>query len=358
MADLCLVQARLCAQLGSTMYARLLDEVAVDVRLGGPAWQVLQQLAGCPEGDYPALRLLGSVHGLVLQGRAPELALHYPSVGGAPQDGLWDQFRAVLEDHRQTLRGLVTRAPQTNEVGRSAALLGGFATVSTQTGLPLRTLEIGSSAGLNLLWDAYRYRSGSWSWGDPLSPVVLDDVFDGPVPSVGAVTVDERAGCDLTPVDVATEEGRLTLLAFVWPDQQVRRRRLEAAIQVFRASPSQPRVERADALSWLERQLAEPSTGTATVVTHSVVTTYLDRETNAALDELLARHGRRATMRSPLARLSVESVTGGPFEIRLRTWPGDNERLLGHAGGHGLPVVWKARGLAHPAAAITSGRQT
>jgi hypothetical protein len=342
MAQLCLVQARLCERLGSTMYAELLDHVADDVRGAGPAWEVLQDLAGCPEGAYPALRLLGAVHRIVLEDRAPELERHYPSAGGHPGDGLWAAFHSVLTGHGEELRALVQGPPQTNEVGRSAALLGGYATVAGETGLPLRTLEIGASAGLNVIWDEYRYRSGTWSWGDPRASVLIDDVFDGPAPDLAPARIDERAGCDLNPVDVTTDQGRLTLLSFVWPDQQVRRRRLEAAIEVFRAVTPRPRIDQADALSWLEERLIERRLGVATVVAHSVVVTYFDDATRAALAELLARHGEQATPESPLARLTVEPDPSGRLEIRLRTWPAGEERLLGTVGGHGLPVRWGA----------------
>lgn len=342
LAHLCLVQSRLCDRLGSPMYAGLLNDVAVDVRGGGPAWDVLQELAGCPEGAYPALRLLGSVHRLVLTGRAPALARHYPSAGGEPGPDLWSTFRAVIEEHKEELRQLVSHPPQTNEVGRSASLLTGYATVASQTGLPLRTLEIGASAGLNLVWDEYRYTSGSWSWGAPESLVCIDGVFDGPAPSLPDVRVVERIGCDLAPIDVTGEDGRLTLSSFVWPDAHARRERLEAAIEVFRSTDPMPRVEQADAATWLDAQLAQTRPGVATVVSHSVVLTYLDEEARYALAELLARYGERASAHAPLAQLGIEADDSGLFEIRLRTWPGGKERLLGTASGHGLPIRWAA----------------
>src|SRR5204863_254585 len=82
----------------------------------------------------------------------------------------WPAFRDTLEQQRDTLRGLVHRPCQTNEVGRAAALFGGFLLVARETGLPLRLLEIGASAGLNLRWDHYRYEQGDAGWGDRASP--------------------------------------------------------------------------------------------------------------------------------------------------------------------------------------------
>jgi hypothetical protein len=341
MADLCRAQERLCRQLGSELYVGLLGHMAEDVSAGGPVWQVLRVLAGCPEGSYPALRLLGSVHRLVLEGRAPLLARHYASVGGRPGPGVWEDFVAVVEHHRDELRELVQRTPQTNEVGRSAALLGGFLEVAAATHLPLRVLEVGASAGLNLAWDRYRYESGDWAWGPEDAGVRLPDAFTGATPPGATVDVVERQGCDLEPVDLSSEDGRLTLLSYVWPDQEARIARLRGAIDVVRSLEPPVQVQRAEAVPWLGERLAAPPPGVVTVVVHSVVLTYFDDAAHAAFTGLLEDAGRRATGRTPLAHLSLEG-SGQRFEVRLRTWPDGRGRLLAVTGGHGLPVDWRA----------------
>lgn len=127
--------AQLCRQLGSPLYAALLKQVAVDVEMEGPCWVVLQGHEADPLGSALPLRFIGAVHRLVLQGRAPTLARHYPSVGGnAEADGLWTAFLGTVEEHRETLRELVLCPVQTNAVGRSAALLSGFLLVAQETG--------------------------------------------------------------------------------------------------------------------------------------------------------------------------------------------------------------------------------
>src|SRR5205807_91380 len=82
------------------------------------------------------------------------------------------------------------------------------------------------------------------------------------------VAVVERRGCDLNPIDATSEEGSLTLRSFIWADQLQRFRLLEGAIEVARRVPAQ--VERIDAVSFLERELAAPRPDVATVVYHSV----------------------------------------------------------------------------------------
>ncbi|MGH3341956.1 MAG: DUF2332 family protein, partial [Carbonactinosporaceae bacterium] len=155
------MQARGCEQLGSPFYAGLMRHAADDVRGGGVLADVLARHADDPEDSALALRLFGAVHQLVLEGRAPQLDPYYPSVGGADPDPerAWPVFRLVAAQHREAVRRLLSHPPQTNDVGRSAALLGGLLHVVARTGLAVRLYEIGASAGLNLRADHFRYES-------------------------------------------------------------------------------------------------------------------------------------------------------------------------------------------------------
>ena len=137
--------------------------------------------------DALALRLLGGVHRMVLAGDAPDLARHYPSTGG---DGDAAVGVVALPRPRSATRppavlDALTRPPQTNEVGRSASLVPGFLHVAKSTGLPLRLLELGASAGLNLRVDRYRYEQDGVGWGDPASAVRFDDLWPDATPPLG-----------------------------------------------------------------------------------------------------------------------------------------------------------------------------
>src|SRR6266496_3277181 len=92
----------------------------------------------------------------------------------------WPVFRDALSEHRDRIRALLASGCQTNEVGRSAALLGGFLEVAHRSRKPLVILEIGASAGLNLLWDRYRYESSQGAWGDAGSHVRFTHSFEAP----------------------------------------------------------------------------------------------------------------------------------------------------------------------------------
>jgi hypothetical protein len=231
-------QAGWCRKLGSQLYGHLLERAADDVEAGGPASRALED-RDASQRSMLGLRLMGSVHRLVLQGDAPDLARVYPSTGGrADTEVAWRAFSALLEERWEDVGRGIERPVQTNEVGRAGALIGGFLEVARATGKPLRVLEVGASAGLNLRWDRFSYEARGETWGPPDSPVRLCS-FNGDVPLPFDVTarVAERAGCDTDPVDPTTEDGRLTLLSYLWADQIARVRLLRAALEVAAEVP-------------------------------------------------------------------------------------------------------------------------
>jgi hypothetical protein len=203
-------------------------------------------------------------------------------------------------------------------------------------------LEVGTSAGLNLRFDRYWYEADGATFGDPASPVRFADLWDeGRPPFDTELTIAERRGCDRDPIDAGTEDGRLTLLSYVWPGQTERFTMLRAALDVARDVPVA--IDRADIPDWLTRQLREPATGRATVVFHSITWQYLTNDERAAAESELARVGARATNDAPLAWLRLEpSADRSHPELRVRTWPGGEERLLAHSHYHLGPVRWVA----------------
>lgn len=326
-----------CRETGSGLYARLLDRTLAEVDRPGPFRDILEPHSGDRFGSALALRFLGAVHRLVLEGRAPELAAHYPSAGGTPGAALEDVFVATVAEHADELAVRIDDGVQTNEVGRSASLLGALLDVAA-TGLPLRMFEVGASAGLNLRWDHYHYSAGGSAFGDPASPVRFIDPWVARRPRLDvACTVIERRGCDRSPVDATTPDGRLTLMSYVWPDLVDRFGRLDAAIEVARRVPAV--VDAADAPEWVADRLARPQPGTATVVMHSIVQQYLAPERRRALFDAVAAAGDAATTEAPVAWVRMEPGQDGA-EVRSTRWPGGKERLLAISGYHGPPVRW------------------
>lgn len=313
------------------MYGELFELVAEDLELGGQTAAALRGHEEDPADFAVALRLAGTVHRLVLAGEVPELAVFYPSAGGQWDPVLgWEAFQQVLESHRDEIRAGLEQAPQTNEVGRSAALMGGLLRLTSR--LPVRLCEIGSSAGLNLRADHFAYDGGV---GDPDSPVDLRGGWQGRAPVPRQVEIAERIGSDIAPVDPGTREGALTVTAYVWPDQTERLDRLRGALEVARRVPAT--VLRQDAETFV-RGLALES-GHVTVLWHSVMWQYLSAREQQAAAEAIDELGRQATADHPFARLFLEP-DGADFQVVLREWPGER-RLLGIAHPHGVPVTWK-----------------
>jgi len=332
----------------SPLYARLLEVVIDDAEGDGVCADVF---AHTPDDVEPVLdalplRFLGAIHSLVLAGAAPELAAFYPSAGGTfDAEGenahVPSVFLATIAAHRDDVIAGLSRPVQTNEVGRCASLLPGFLTVAADTGLPLCIFEVGSSAGLNLRWDQYRYEGGAGgsTWGDPSSPLRFDGVFEDPRPAIGVdARVVERRGCDRNPIDAGTAEGQMLLRSFVWPDQRDRFRALDAALSIAATFPVA--VDREDAAVWVEQQLRDVREGVATVLFHSIVWQYLTPDTRGAIKAMLDEAGSRATTDAPLAWLNMEpgAEPAKGADIRLTMWPGGEQRLIARTGYHGTPV--------------------
>lgn len=333
-------QAAICHRLRAPFYGELLELMAGDVG-ERPLWELLGAHAAAPFEDVYPLRLLGGVHHMVLRGDAPDLARHYPSTGG---DGdvraAWPAFRALLTARPPAVVSALERPPQTNDVGRSASLVAGFLLIAAWSGLPLRLLELGASAGLNLHVDCYWYEQQGSGWGDAASPVRFVDLWEhGRPPFEAGAQIVARAGCDLDPIDPTSDDAGVNLRSYVWPDHGDRLARLGAALEVARAAHL--RVERADAVDWLDQRLDQPAQGAATVVFHSIFWQYLSAERQVHVAGRLRAAGEAATPDAPLAWVRLEPAADmSGAELRVANWPGGQDRLVATAGFHFGPVRW------------------
>jgi len=338
-------QAEACASLGSPMYAELLGRLADDIDARGVTAEVLAGHEDDPGPSALALRLVGTVHRLVLERRAGDLATCYPSVGGTwDLATAWPLLQRLLRERGAEIRAGLESAPQTNEIGRAAALTGGLLRIGEVHRLPVRLREIGSSGGLNLNADRFAYLDdGRVVQGPGHSPVRLEDCWRGrPVVPWPDLAVVERLGSDLAPVDATTTDGRLTLTSYVWPDQRERLERLRAAFAVAAEHPVE--VRPVDAVSFVRD--VELREGTTTVLWHSVMWQYLTKEDQAAVTARVETLGAAATERSPFAHLAAEPARRTPgaaheFLVVLRLWPGGERRVIGVMAPHGVPTTWE-----------------
>ena len=274
------------------LYGYAIRGMAEDWEAGGPTRLVCRGHEDAPRGAVIHLRLLAGVFRLVLTGRAPELVRFYPCLGGtAPASQAWPAMRHVIGAHVEEMHAALAVPPQTNEVGRSAALLAGlFDLVAASGARRIRLLELGASAGLNLLLDFYAFRGKSWQFGSIDSKLQFVDPIEGLVkPEPFMIT--DRAGCDLHPVDAATADGRLLLTSFVWPFDLHRHERLNSAFEVAAMHPVH--IDQAAASNWLPCVLAADQ-DELPVVWHSITQMYWPIEEVMAVESILTDYGAQS----------------------------------------------------------------
>jgi hypothetical protein len=244
----------------------------------------------------------------------------------------WADVCSLLGERTEWFRSFVAeQAVQTNEVQRSWGLLPAFLSLGERT---LDLIELGPSAGLNLLWDRYRYRYRAGAWGPADAPVVLEGEERSPVPAgllQARPEVRRRRGIDLNPVDVTTDQGAGLLECFVWADQTERLERLRRAVEVLRGDP--PELIRGDYVELLRALLEERRDDALTVVFQTASMVYLASERHGAVYEVLEQAGREA----PLAWLTYEDESA----LELRVWP-HGQRRVARMDFHGAWLEWLA----------------
>ncbi|MEM8632119.1 MAG: DUF2332 family protein [Pseudomonadota bacterium] len=328
-------QAGACGRLGSPFMEQLMHLIGHHLTPGTPVGARVfgWQQDPSAQASALALRLAGALHAVRLGGD-PGLAAVYPP-NRVRDETLWAAVANALDAHADTLLDWLKSAPQTNEVRRAAVVVPVLHALEKEHGLPLSVSELGCSAGLNLRADQFCLKAGDVTLGDPGSPVVLQPEWRGQLPVAGDPQVASRQGVDLNPLD--PEEDALRILAYIWPDQPERVARTQAATDIAKRTPA--RVDRGDAIAWLERELSQPREGYTHLIFHTIAWQYFPPEVQARGEAVLAAAGARATPSTPLARLSMEP-DGASASVRLTCWPGGATREIARADYHARWVEW------------------
>jgi hypothetical protein len=299
-----------------------------EARGRSPAYEALAEGVA---GDRRILRFLDS---LPPEKRQPNLlfaAARY--LLGVPAD--LAALRALVRpSSRELAEVMLARRTQTNEPARCALLLPALA----QLPQPLALIEVGASAGLTLLVDRYSYDyAGHQIAGlDPQAPT-LRCTPEGPVPlPERPPEIAWRAGLDLNPLSVASDDDVRWLTCLVWPGEGDRQQRLAEAIAAARRDP--PALYRGDLIDDLPALAAQAPAGATLVVYHSAVLAYVAPERRRVFAGLV--RGLGATWLSNegpkvLADVPVEAFTGDPF-LLVR----DGRTPLAIADGHGAWLRW------------------
>jgi hypothetical protein len=327
------------------LYSRLSSSIAED-----PATYRLL-LHAPPLQRFPVL-LFAAVHALLLETPDDPLGAHYPNLSPEPpDDDPYPAFRAFCATHEPQLGGLLAqRTTQTNEVGRCALFLPLLGMIADELG-PLALVDVGTSAGLNLLLDRYSYSYEPGGEVAPGSPVALVCGTRGAVPVPAAMpTVVERVGIDRSPIDVRDDAEARWLEACVWPDQADRFRRLEAAIALARDDP--PPVLVGDAIADLGPAIDARTGGGHPVVMNSWVLSYLSHDDRVAFVAELDRIGATRdvswiSIETPAQTSGLpvaDELTDSEHTVVTMTRWRDGERSVAHlatAHPHGYWMHWR-----------------
>jgi hypothetical protein len=335
-------QAKACAELGSPFTAMVLrcsqDLLTPDTPIGH---HILNWLGDPSIGaDSVPLRLSGALHALDLTEQCPELMAEYPP-NTTSADALQSAIRSAFVNHEAPILHWLKSAPQTNESARSAPLVASGHLLAAHFKMPLRLLELGTSAGLNLRWDHVAVDLGARLLGPKDAAMILRPDWQGDLPKTADLAISHRAGIDLNPLDATRTQDRLRLMSYVWPDQFDRMARMRQALELATDIPAQ--IEKGDAIDWLELKLAKLHSGTVTTVFHTIAWQYFPRAKQLKGKALIEKAGEKATQDAPLAWLSMENDNTPPGAVlTLRLWPGNHTITLGRADFHGRWVRWDA----------------
>jgi len=323
----------------SPLYERISRIVAEDPDL-------LELAAAVPGDRSTANVFLAAIQFLLLRGTDHPLDGYYPSVTDTPRDpdgALAGRLRDFCETYEDDLRPLLaTRRTQTNAVRRTAALYPAISHVARQVDGPLALVELGPSAGLNLLLDRYRYEFGDRTAGPVDAPATVRSQFRGdsvpPLPD-DPPAVHSRVGVDLNPMDVTDPDDADWLRALIWPEHEERRRTLAGAIEAAQDDP--PRLVTGDLLEDLPAVLGEIPADVPVCVFDTLVLYQVPGAVREQLDETV----REFAARRPLHWLAGETEFGDRDGIRLEWTRAEDGAvrtdLLAAFEQHGDWVAWR-----------------
>ena len=335
-------QIAYCRAADAPITARVCSGLLELLRRGtrGAVLDAVRCWPGAPLADALPLRIAGGFHALHLGGIEPALAQIYGGEEGVDDAAI---IGAALHKHEAALLPWLDGPPQTNEAGRSSNFIAAMLWLAERgLGPRFECLEIGSSAGINLMLARYDYDLGGVKVGPQPGAMRFAPEWKGNPPPDYPIEIVSTKGCDVAPVDLTDPAQALRLKAYIWPEHIVRFERMEAA--VAEAGKSPPDLVRMDAASFVEAELVKPQAeGTTRVLMHSIVWQYVPKDQQARVSAAMEAAGARATAERPLAWIALEANrTVHLHELVVRYWPGGAEpRLLARAHPHGAVIDWR-----------------
>ncbi|GEN52530.1 DUF2332 domain-containing protein [Halobacillus faecis] len=276
----------------SDLYKQLSLQIAEDA-------YVLQLCMKSGEGQPVPNLLFASVHDLLLRGADHELASFYQSVTDKldTERNPFPFFKSFcMEQEEAIVQRLKTKRVQTNEVRRCAYLYPVFCSIHKQTEKPLSLIEIGTSAGLQLLWDQYSYSYGDDQfYGNPNAYVHLKSKVRKGSPPLHVLertpSVGKRVGIDLHVSDLTQEEDVHWLKALIWPEHDERRENFEAAVQQVRTTP--PTLVEGDGVAMLPEVADEMPEDSTLCIFHTHVANQMPESVKEELFDKVSHIGQK-----------------------------------------------------------------
>lgn len=303
----------------------------------------LLEVASYARSGQPVPNLLfGAVHFLLLKGKTHELRKYYPSIVAYPlkAESAFPHFRDFCLTYKQEIIPLLEqKRVQTNEVRRCAYLYPCFCSLYQQLKKPLALIEIGTSAGLQLIWDLYRYSYGDGrTYGHSLSAVHIESEIRGEIqpfllPESPSVAL--RIGVDLHINDLANREDELWLKALIWPEHKERVKLLEQAATLLKTQSVQ--LVEGDGISLLPNIASQIPEDTVICVFHTHVANQIPEHRKK---ELIA-HLKKIGSKREVFHL-YNNMWDRNLHLDLVTGDKENSLVVAETEAHGRWFRWKS----------------
>jgi len=295
------------------------------------------------EGQPVPNLLFGAVHYLLLNGRDHVLSQYYPSVVANPLDvdGSFIHFKEFCRQYRREVTTILqSKLVQTNEVRRCAYLYPSFCYMFNKVKKPLALIEIGTSAGLQLLWDKYSYSYGTNEiYGDQHSILHITSEMRGvetPILLKEFPPVASKVGLDLHISDVRNKEDYLWLKSLIWPEHKERLEVFESAVICFKGNPVE--LLEGDGVALLTDVMKGVPDDTLIGIFHTHVANQIPEKSKRILIEKIQKMGENRDVFHLYNNMWDRKLHLDYFIDGV-----DYKEIIGEADGHGRWFEWNIK---------------
>jgi hypothetical protein len=275
----------------SNLYEHLSTKISEDDELLGI-------FTYAPVGQPVPNLFLAAVHYLLLKGKDHILREFYPSITQLPRniEDSFSHFKEFCLLHKDEIISILnSRLVQTNEVRRCAYLYPIFCYIYNIVNKPLSLIEVGTSAGLQLLWDKYSYSYGTNTiYGNKESIVHITSEVKGSINSqlfIKSPQVATKVGIDLHISDLTNEEDYLWLKSLIWPEHKERIKLFENAAKCFLSNPI--KLIEGNGVTLLTEVIEEISLDNVICIFHTHVANQIPEDSKTELMEIIKNIGEK-----------------------------------------------------------------